>query len=102
MGTEETGRGHTPGPWVLGEYGSPRGTFFLTAIGGMRLLSSMRCGQQNAALIAAAPELLEALRDAVDDLEQTLRWRGEGWECSEDELLGHYRSVISKATEVSQ
>jgi hypothetical protein len=51
----------------------------------------------NARLIAAAPELLAALKEAVEDLEQTLRW-SEGWECSEDDLLGNARAAIAKAT----
>jgi hypothetical protein len=45
--------------------------------------------------------LLEALKGAVSDLEQTLRWRGEGWECSEEELLGEYRTAIAKASRPS-
>lgn len=52
----------------------------------------------NARLIAAAPDLLEQLRNAEELLMQTLRWRGEGWECSESELLGDIRAAIAKAT----
>jgi len=45
------------------------------------------------ALTARIAALEGALSDAVGDLEQTFRWN-ESWECSEDELLGHYRSVL--------
>lgn len=41
--------------------------------------------------------LREALRGAIADLEQTLHWRGEGWECSEAELLGDYREALRQA-----
>lgn len=42
-------------------------------------------------------DLLEALKDTVASLEQTLTWR-EGWECSEEMLLGDARAAIAKAT----
>lgn len=44
---------------------------------------------------AEVARLREGLRGAVEDLEQTLRWRGEGWECSEAELLGGYRALLN-------
>lgn len=52
--------------------------------------------KEDAHLIAAAPDLLGALKEAVEDLEVTLRW-SYGWECSEDELLGPARAAIAKA-----
>jgi len=53
--------------------------------------------EANARLIAAAPDLLEALQDAVDDLLTSMRFRGDGWGCTEDELVGRYRAAIAKA-----
>ena len=93
--------GHTPGPWglyartdgwqVYSESRSHVGYAYAS------VMDPPEVGVANAALIVSAPELLEALEAAVADLEQTLRWRGEGWECSEDELLGKARAAIAKA-----
>lgn len=47
-------------------------------------------------LLAGAPELLEALVEAEELLMRTLRW-SEGWECSEEDLLGGIRAAIAKA-----
>lgn len=35
-----------------------------------------------------------ALKEAIESLEQTLRW-SNGWDCTEEELLGEFRSVLS-------
>lgn len=113
--------GHTPGPWRVvlydcgdishrdhngpcpGVFAAPehdcaivhwdgfKQEFWSSANGDQRQIEA------NAALISAAPDMLEALEAAVADLEQTLRWRGEGWECSEDKLLGKARAAIAKA-----
>jgi len=58
-------------------------------------------GYKKARLIAAAPELLEALQEAVEDLLTSLRFP-EGWECSEDELVGKARAAIARATGATQ
>lgn len=64
---------HTPGPWSINEYGKVVGPDKETvSINGV----SMPCGfvppqdvsNANAALIAAAPELLEALKRCVECL----------------------------------
>lgn len=47
-------------------------------------------------LASAAPMMLRALEEAERLLVQTLGWR-EGWECSEDDLLGGIRSSIKAA-----
>jgi hypothetical protein len=89
---------HTPGPWEIGPDFDNDGTrevpighrlksgFVLTvavALGGLK-------GQQeNARLIAAAPELLEALRDTLDALEC---WTGS------DSRIDKARAAIFKAT----
>jgi len=50
---------------------------------------------ENTALREAGRALVAALQDTVESLEQTLYWRGEGWECSEDELLGEARAALA-------
>lgn len=57
-----------------------------------------QAGEDAVVAMAAAGDLLEALKEAVDDLEVTLHWRGEGWECSAEQLLGKARAAIAKAT----
>jgi hypothetical protein len=97
-GTTEAAKPHTPGPWVLLPSSfSPR-IFIMQANYGpdYAAVADVR-DRRDAHLIAAAPELLAALKETVESLEQTLRWRGEGWECSEDDLLGNARAAIAKA-----
>lgn len=45
---------------------------------------------------ARAGRLAGALGDAIDDLRTSLRFRGDGWECSEDELIGSYRAALQQ------
>ncbi len=51
----------------------------------------------NARLIAAAPDLLEALQGAIDDIIQLSSARWSEVEGTEDELVGNYRAAIAKA-----
>lgn len=48
----------------------------------------------NPAAKGEVEQLRTALRDTIASLEITLKW-GEGWECSEDELLGEARLALS-------
>ena len=50
-------------------------------------------------LFATAPDLLEALIEAVEDLEMLHSMRGCEYEGSIEDLTGEYRAAISKATE---
>lgn len=101
---QEAPRGFTPGPWVYdGSLADEQGfPCVASAAHNLAICSVIDDGidaaeqEANAHLIASAPELLEALREAVEDLEQTLRWP-YGWECSEEDLLGKARAVIAKA-----
>lgn len=48
--------------WNCREYGSPRGTYFIQSETGESIAQSLKCGPERARLIAAAPDLLEALQ----------------------------------------
>lgn len=112
MTTPEAIGVHTAGPWErlegIAELGHPiykPGTV-VTRIVQKRLadqtdfvkVALVDTGAANACLIASAPDLLEALQDAVDDLLTSMRFRGDGWGCSEEELIGKYRAAIARAT----
>jgi hypothetical protein len=51
--------GHTRGPWEISKIGNPYNQFMVYAKGGALICNSVE-GEENARLIAAAPELLEA------------------------------------------
>ena len=58
---------HTPGPWVVKEYDDMLVTGQGGIIAGMRSAGrSMNVARANARLIAAAPDLLEALQEVFD------------------------------------
>lgn len=75
---------HTPGPWMVSKNGAQGSTFLVWRTDtdqpqgddfrnrGYALITKHVHGEANARLIAAAPELLEALRYALDRLEATL------------------------------
>jgi len=48
--------------WTLHEYRSPRGTYFVTDASGAKVASSLKCGERQARLITAAPDLLALAR----------------------------------------
>ncbi|HEY9453453.1 MAG TPA: hypothetical protein VIR82_12320 [Bradyrhizobium sp.] len=100
MTKEQQQAKHTQGPWDFQEEYGDTGQRFTAVRDGRYETVCIIDGHENEAdarLIAAAPDLLEALKEAESLLEQTLRWRGEGWECSEAELLGGIRAAIAKA-----
>ena len=60
-------QGGTPGPWNAREYASPIGSWFIRAASGERIIGGgVPVTEANARLIAASPELLDALRDLSD------------------------------------
>lgn len=74
--------------WELHEYASPIGTFFIKVAGSGRVIaSSLKCGRDRAALIAAAPELLEALKRWADN--------PDGWSVDQ---VNEAHALIRKAT----
>ena len=82
-------RQHTPGPWTVdNQYiHGPDGIRFLAVAGD-------GAGQSNARLIAAAPELLDALEAVLPDLEHYVATHGPG----PDKRLALARAAIAKAS----
>ena len=66
---------HTPGPWRIEEF--RKGSYLVTArnagIAREGLVAQHVPGSANARLIAAAPELYEALNEALINIERVLR-----------------------------
>lgn len=100
--------GHTPGPWtkVNGELFGPHGRRVLVSDSGIGVV----CGsnpdpehEANARLIAAAPELLEALRDLLRAVGRAGYDDADSGELFElDSAAEEARAVIAKATGVAQ
>ena len=111
---------HTPGPWQVGSRHTSNGVWTQ----GGDLIASTHSSQRavdrdaqileqdaNARLIAAAPELLDALRKCVNLLEETERESGrlveygeedpfrmgEWFECDDNALFEAARAAIAKA-----
>ena len=93
---------HTPGPWYdVAFYGNH-------SIGSVdvRVAEVVRDGvddvegEANARLIAAAPDLLDALRNALDTIEIGQRIRDPKWDGSAapHSTIGMARAAIAKAT----
>lgn len=81
---------HTPGPWHANPYvhASVHGFAVYADRICMDKLADEIQSEANARLIAAAPELLEALKQAVNLLETEVR---PAWEQT------HFRKIIAKA-----
>lgn len=79
---------HTPGPWqVIG-----------STVYGNALRARLPHNGADARLIAAAPDLLEALREIADQAEYRLR---KGPDNGDEQTLRIARAAIAKATEGS-
>lgn len=101
---------HTSGPWVLqrmghqafdviceqpGQYGTFLGID--PGSGAPEVLNpeDQDAFEANARLIAAAPEMLAALKVLVAS--EAGSWAGERWEREKEEALGRARAVIARA-----
>jgi hypothetical protein len=82
---------HTPGPWVaqFDPYAAIDGEWGI-GVGG-EISNVANCGAKDAHLIAAAPDLLEALVEIIAAAD------GKGWE-QLDPGMGNARAAIKKAT----
>jgi hypothetical protein len=96
---------HTPGPWSVAPrrqvLASNKRGLLVAQVATGSVASSIGSaiideaeGQANACLIAAAPELLEALKDLIDDLE--IRSKNGVVDCSHG-VYCNARQAISKA-----
>jgi hypothetical protein len=88
--------GHTPGPWTLDRRQSMYGDYFRTlGTDGKPIDERLgsATGEANARLMASAPDLLEACKDAVMYLDPSCE------ECPSPEvLLDVLRAAIARAT----
>jgi hypothetical protein len=85
--------GHTPGPWVQDRYGSLVGSDSKqVVVWGLGIAHGQRnaTAEANARLIAAAPELLEALKSIVG-------WIEEGGYGAEATIERCARAAMAKA-----
>jgi hypothetical protein len=92
--------GHTPGPWRAGSHPMNEAEVFADELDGERIAECYGAGdadQANALLIAAAPELLEALERMAGAFVPHPRDDTEGWR-EEHEACELARAAIAKAT----
>jgi len=105
---------HTPGPWEVRSHGTEEGSYvpiytedglWIAEAMGRGGLRKSKVGPDkndeiafNAALIAAAPDLLEALVDALNLIQKDLRL-----DIHEDtSCVGRIKAAIAKATSTQQ
>lgn len=93
---------HTPGPWRLVEWTAPDDYGWSIKIGDaphrLEVSAWSASSEADAHLIAAAPELLEALErlaDTTQGLDVTFRSAAE--ESTAEDALGQARAAIAKA-----
>lgn len=105
MTTEETGRGHTDGPWSFTQCPVIEGDWVIRTSDPdpelREVIEVCNADEADVRLIAAAPELLEALRKATLQIAV--------WRSINGDVVGalvdveeECRAAIRKATEVSQ
>ena len=91
---------HTPGPWFVRKGGSAWGNFSIDGdvffiaetIGGLD-----KEEKANAHLIAAAPDLLEALRALVDDIGERFNISSQSTNPGMRDAVNQARAAIAKA-----
>ena len=95
---------HTPGPWQWTQHFDPTISIYKDGFGTLARLydSAAGTGKANARLIAAAPDLLEALKTLVPMLDE---WHKEHPDCvgdKEPHAIKAARAAIAKATGKTQ
>ncbi len=84
---------HTPGPWELRQ--SSRDYWFIDHEQGGEsyTLTKLECGERDARLIAAAPDLLKALQELLPIAARSIQGTTDG-----EPILQTARAAIAKAT----
>lgn len=110
--TKSTSAKHVPGPWRRNEYAPGKfGTIIVPAngdrsryIAGVNYAGSIEATEATANLIAAAPELLAALRECVAVLEKPGDWGGANLaETNGGRLaLKHARAALARVEGIAQ
>lgn len=99
-----SGAAHSPGPWIAVHCADDGGEFSIHAANGIHVALSIggtKSEAANARLIAAAPELLEALEEAENALADyipTIERTGASLNYGHS-VLKKARAAIAKATE---
>jgi hypothetical protein len=91
---------HTPGPWSICKNFNGRGALDLFGEGGQIIIGNALIINQeaNARLIAAAPDLLQALHDADEFCQQGLNSaEPPHWEAALQDIMDLVRNAIAKA-----
>ena len=94
METRSNERKWTPGPWLVSK------EFTLKAFKAgvtLRLWSSRKCADADAHLIAAAPDLYEALEQARDTIRELINARSSEAEGSDEDWVGGINAALAKA-----
>lgn len=95
---------HTPGPWEackVGDYGDYDGQCLVVLGDDMRVavtLGSDKTAKANASLIAAAPDLLDALREIADDYAGRFDMASPSTNPGMKYVVSQARAAIAKAT----
>lgn len=84
-------KGHTPGPWQVRETPESSNQSFVVQVGRCRVSVSTDNDLADATLIAAAPDLLEALRKMLD------RYAEDEW--LDSPIDAEARAAIAKAVQ---
>lgn len=89
---------HTPGPWIAKRSGNCSPSFGVVIESGELLVGGARLSEceANAHLIAAAPDLLSALKSCLSAIDQNAYLAPRG--SSLDEAFIKARAAIAKAT----
>lgn len=88
---------HTPGPWFLNLENAVVNPMLDVIIGHVEYLDDVDEARANARLIAAAPELLQALQGLMPVVNRIMHISGETWDLDDEEAVQEARAVIAKA-----
>lgn len=87
---------HTPGPWTGKELPSGACGIFATKDGAMWAVARVFTGEEDARLIAAAPELKAMLEDAADHLDALHGLQGDSDTIRVKGHVNRYRALLAR------